>query len=171
MTTTKTRGISKKNAEALWNELASNLLAAEESIKEIIKNRAWEPLGYESFYEAWNDRMSHIEIARDFRGIIVYQMLAEGHSDNEIAHSVKGVGPETALGFRRDRAAGVPADKAKGKVLVSPFERKAPASEQYRLTLVFSVEEIRAFSAKAKALGASVDAVAIAAVRAAFSEL
>lgn len=171
MTTTKTRGISKKNAEALWNELASNLLAAEESIKEIIKNRAWEPLGYESFYEAWNDRMSHIEIARDFRGIIVYQMLAEGRSDNEIAHSVKGVGPETALGFRRDRAAGVPADKAKGKVLISPFERKAPASEQYRLTLVFTVEEIRQFSAKAKAAGASVDAVAIAAVRAAFSEL
>lgn len=168
MTTTKTRGISKKNAEALWNELASNLLAAEESIKEIIKNRAWEPLGYESFYEAWNDRMSHIEIARDFRGIIVYQMLAEGRSDNEIAHSVKGVGPETALGFRRDRAAGVPADKAKGKVLISPFERKAPASEQYRLTLVFTVEEIRQFSAKAKAQGVTVDEIAIAAVRAAF---
>lgn len=169
MTAAIVKPITKRRAEALWGELSNNLMATEESIRSIIKERAWGPLGYESFYEAWNDRMSHIEIARDFRGIIVYQMLSEGKDDMEIAHAMPGLGPETALGFRRDRAAGVPAERAKGKVLISPHERKAPPQEDYRLILVFTAAEIKAWASIAKAQGVSVNDIATAAVRSAFN--
>ena len=84
--------ISKKRAEALWDDLRSALELSEEKIAEIVKARAWEPLGYESFADCWADRLSGLNLAGEIRAVVVYQMFDEGASVPEVAAAVHGVG-------------------------------------------------------------------------------
>ena len=84
--------ISKKRAEALWDDLRSALELSEEKIAEIVKARAWEPLGYESFADCWADRLSGLKLAGEIRAVVVYQMFDEGASVSEVVTAVSGVG-------------------------------------------------------------------------------
>lgn len=85
--------ISKKRAEALWDDLRSALELSEEKISEIVKARAWEPLGYESFADCWADKLSDLRLSSELRAVVVYQMFDEGASVPEVSAAVPGVGP------------------------------------------------------------------------------
>lgn len=84
--------ISKKRAEALWDDLRSALELSEEKIGEIVQTRAWEPLGYESFAECWADKLSGLKLYGEIRAVVVFQMFDEGASVSEVSDAVSGVG-------------------------------------------------------------------------------
>jgi hypothetical protein len=102
-------------AEKLWKKLHTNLLGTQTTIIEIIKAKAWEPLGYESFAKAWIDQMSNISIRVELVPHVIYALLDESIPEDEIAEIVKGVGPEAVEAFARERDNGVPADQARGR--------------------------------------------------------
>lgn len=84
--------ISAAEAQSLWGELRKHFANAENVIQEIVEQKAWEPLGYGSFAEAWVGEMSTLTLPSEVRPHVVYQMLAEGWEPVDIAEAVKGVG-------------------------------------------------------------------------------
>lgn len=118
--------ISAAEAQSLWGELRKHFANAENVIQEIVEQKAWEPLGYGSFAEAWVGEMSTLTLPSEVRPHVVYQMLAEGWEPVDIAEAVKGVGPGTAEGLARQRRNGVPPNHA---VVREHYRRRsAPAS-------------------------------------------
>lgn len=176
--------ISAKQAEKLWSLLRQHFQNFERTLEEIIAKRAWEPMGYASFAEAWTAQMSDVTLAPEFRPHVVYQMFADGCSDDEVAAGVKGVGPSRAAGWRREREHGVsagaasrnprPAPRAPGvdpdKTRVRAHDRKkAGAPDTIHLT--FSPLRLKRFERIAKRHGLSVTDIASSAVQARFDEL
>jgi hypothetical protein len=114
--------IKKNEAVAMWNALRDHFFNAQEAIKTIIENRAWEPLGYLSFAQAWKYEMKDVVLAGEVRAIVVYQLLEEQVPVADVADMVGGVGPVLAESFARQKANGVPADCA----VVSEHLRRKP---------------------------------------------
>ena len=84
--------IKKSEAVALWDSLRDNFLNATTNIKAIIAAKAWEPLGYNSFAQAWREEMSGIPLAGEIRVHVVYQLLEESVPLQDIADMVGGIG-------------------------------------------------------------------------------
>ncbi|EHB47614.1 hypothetical protein MycrhDRAFT_5740 [Mycolicibacterium rhodesiae JS60] len=99
----------------LWRKLRTHFLSFQDVLEEIIDKQAWASSGFKTFSEAWAHHMSDIVLAKELRPLVVYQMLAEGLSVDQISETVKGVGPDTAKALQRERANGVPPTAAKGK--------------------------------------------------------
>jgi hypothetical protein len=114
--------ISKRQAEAMWSGLRDHFTNAATAIKEIIAARAWEPLGYGSFAEAWKKEMQGVRLAGEIRAHVVYQLLEENVPVQDVADMVGGVGPIFAENLARQRSNGVPADCA----VVSEHLRRKP---------------------------------------------
>ena len=104
--------VNKAQANRLWDEVRNGFIVAQDAIKKIIEERAWEPLGYASFVAAWEDRMRGIQLAESLRGEIIYAMFDLGATDAEIANAIDNVGPVTVKGVRDAHDRGLPADKA-----------------------------------------------------------
>lgn len=103
--------MNKKQAEQLWNELRGSLLATEETLKAIIEHRAWEPLGYDTFHEAWADRMGGVQLSGAIEASVVFAMFDSGATPADAAHVVKGVGPRRAKAYHQAHGVGMaPAD-------------------------------------------------------------
>lgn len=155
-----------ENAEKLWAKLHASLLDVQTAIIEIIANKAWEPLGYNSFGECWAAKMDGISIAAEIRPHVVYQMITEGMTDDEIADAVKGVGPETVRRLAEQRAVGVPASNAS----VAKLKGRTPPKHS---TLFISVPSdlMLRWKRLAKANSVGVSEFAYAAVQLAFEEL
>lgn len=72
-TQTKLRTVTAEQASALWADLRGSFINAEKRIVEIIELKAWEPLGFESFAEAWASKMHGIRLAtEEVRAHVVY---------------------------------------------------------------------------------------------------
>ena len=110
--TAAVESLSSKQALKLWGLLRQHFENAQRVIEEIIEQRAWEPLGYETFAEAWTATMSDIPVARAIRSHVVYQMFAEGFSVDEVVSSVNGIGHRGAEALKRQRKNGVPPEFA-----------------------------------------------------------
>jgi hypothetical protein len=82
------------------------------TIDEIIDAQDWKTLGYDTFIQYWIDRFSDITAGLDQRSVVVYAMIGEGNSDNDIAVAVKGIGPEGVANLRRQKDSGVPPGQA-----------------------------------------------------------
>ena len=112
--------LSKKQALAMWNDLRGHFVNAEKAIAAIIDAKAWEPLGFASFAEAWADRMQGVPLATDsIRAHVVYAMFESG-LDNAGVLAATGlgsqVGPRSIETLRRQKDAGVPAGMASTRV-------------------------------------------------------
>ena len=116
-------------AEQLWRDLRSGLLDVQKTIATIIAEKAWEPLGYASFTEAWSSRLADITIAPELRAHVVYEMFREGSTPDGVAAAMKGIGRESAEAFQREMENGVPAELATG--------RKPPKTEPLPYVTVF----------------------------------
>lgn len=121
---TATLELTSKEALALWGSLRQHFINAAAVIAEIIERRAWEPLGYGSFAEAWTAEMREITLAPEIRPHVVYQMLAEGTPTEDVPDLVKGIGPRGAAALDRQRRNGVPADYA----VVNEHLRRKPCA-------------------------------------------
>lgn len=103
--------ITKPEAQALWNRLRSGLLGVERDIKEIVETRAWEPLGYISFVEAWNAELRGVEFTGAMQAAVVLSLYDSGATQTEVAAAVHNVGPSKAEHYQKAHAVGLtPAD-------------------------------------------------------------
>lgn len=158
--------LSKAKAEALWDKLATQFLEFEQTLKEIITQHAWEGAGYSTFAEAWNAKMRHVTLFAEFRPHVVYQLLGDGQSPDEVAASVKGIGPRGAEILDRKRKAGIPADVA----TVREHLRKKPEPAD-TLHIKVGHAMLAEYRRIANVLGQSAEDIAQEAIAARFAEL
>ena len=115
MTTTKAKArtteITVAEAEALFAELRDSLVNAERVTIRIIETEAWRRLGYDSFAEAWSDRMAGVRLATDVMKAHVVYALLESASVDEISAQTR-VRPDIVKILKRQKGAGVPARNA-----------------------------------------------------------
>ena len=116
--------IDKSTAFKLWNELRGSLLATEETLKQIIEHKAWEPLGYGTFHEAWADRMGGVQLSGAMEASVIFAMFDSGATPADAALSVKGVGPLRAKAYKQAHGVGM-----------SPVDAEAHASQMMRVNM------------------------------------
>lgn len=170
--------ITAVEAAELWDRLRQHLIHAERALEEIIETRAWEPMGYSSFAEAWDaQNLSDITFAPEVRAHVVYALLDGGLAVEEVASEVKGVGVDRVESLARQKSHGVPASDASLAIkrdpslsLVSEHVRK-PATARGVISVEFGPLRMATFRAKAKHLGLSVEDIARGAIEAKFDEL
>lgn len=164
--------VSKRQAEKMWSELKGHFVNAEKVIIQIIQAKAWEPLGYGSFAEAWAERMAGARLAsEELRAHVVYAMFDEGMDEPEVNEALgvgSGVGPHQVKMLRRQKSNGVPAGMASTRVR-SHLRKKPDAPRTIHVTL--SSDEYNRFKELAADRGLSVEKIATEAIRAAFLEL
>lgn len=161
--------MDKNRAEALFNQLADALNNAERTIIEIIKTKAWEPLGYATFAEAWDDRLAGIRLATGaMRAHVVYALLEDGLTAEQ-ASATSGVGIGNVDFFDEQRRDGVPPHLASYH-RVRSHARSNP-SEPRVLRLTFSAEELDRLKSRAKGEGWDLEDEARKAVRAHFAKM
>ena len=142
------RKLTKAAAARMWDELRDGFTNVETQIVQIIEQRAWEPLGYASFAEAWAERLAGVRLATDeCRAHVVYAMLADGLGDAEIVTGV-GIGDAAVANLRRQRALGVPARHARVRQHVRSLPR-AP----FIVKVELDHETLAEYQAAASALG------------------
>lgn len=172
MSTAEKLDLSAKQATELWSRLRQHFINAATVIEEIIERRAWEPLGYESFTEAWHSQMEGVTLAVEVRPHVVYQMLTEGYDYDAIASAVKGIGRDRAESLDRQRRNGVPACDASmsGKSVVRRHLRKRP-SVAGTIHIQVGPIALRRYQQIAEAREMTVEQIAAEAIAARFKEL
>jgi hypothetical protein len=107
--TTKQRPPLPAHAEKLWIRLQSNFLDMYKTLAEILEVEAWKPT-YDTFTDAYNDKMHNITFAPELLPHIAYKMFDEGSTPEQVAGAVKGIGPKSAETIKRQKDNGVPAE-------------------------------------------------------------
>lgn len=149
--------MNQQQATNLFNQLREGLLATQSAIETIIETKAWEPLGYETFQEAWDDRLSDIKLSGTMRATVVYAMFDQGATDTDIAMTISGVGPKRARSYKQAHKAGLPAKQAETHVdkmiRVKPYTRSLPEKRNSITLSGFADDELSAWNELAKDLG------------------
>lgn len=148
--------ITTTEANNLFDQLRSNLLAAQDAIEEVITTRAWEPLGYDTFAEAWEERLHDVKLTGVMRVTVVYAMFNEGASNMDVASTLAGVGGTTVTALRSAYAAGMTpkqADIHASKVYVRSHPRNLPSKRNAVTLMGFTDEELKTWNDMADDLG------------------
>lgn len=161
--------LTRAQAVELWGRLRQHFVNAAQAVEEIIEARAWEPLGYGSFAEAWNAQMGDVTLAVEVRPHVVYQMLTEGYDYDAVAAAVKGVGRDRAESLDRQRRNGVPARDA-SMTVVRSHRRKLP-SVAGTIHVPVGPIALRRYQEIAEKRETTVEAIAAEAIAAKFGEL
>jgi hypothetical protein len=156
----------KTHATALWDALRHHFTNAADTIRTIIEDRAWEPLGYLSFAEAWGREMRDVVLAHEVRAHVVYQLLEERVPVQDIPDMVGGVGPAIAESLARQRSNGVPADCA-----VVREHLRRPASQANTLRIKIGATMLYEYKRIARLQGDTVEEIAKEAIAARFAEI
>ncbi|MEA1796714.1 hypothetical protein [Rhodococcus qingshengii] len=160
------------NAEQLWSDLRGHFANAQEIISEIIATKAWEPLGYSTFAEAWTDRMAGVPLATEVvRAHVVYALFDDGLSEEEAVQALgigSRVGISAAKRLKEQHELGVPAALASTRVR-SHFRNKPSPPKTIHVEL--SPDEYAEFKAIAIAREMDVAELASVAVREYFSKV
>lgn len=160
-----TPGTESQRAEQLWEAAHQCLLDMQGVIVTIIAERAWEPLGYKKFADAWTARMSDITVAAEIRPYVVYQMFKDGSGPEQVAEAVKGVSPAVAEILQRQQQMGIPPDKASTR-------NAKPLTESRYVTLFLrlSRDTLTRWRAMAEQRGTTLEDFAFNAIAEAFAE-
>ena len=152
-------------AEKLWTELRTGLLNTEQTIAQIIHDKAWEPLGYGSFIEAWKVRLSDITFATELRPPVIYEMYRQGALPEDVALAVKGISRNGAEALKRQMDNGVPAK-------VATTRRRPNKQPLFRTVFIaIPVANYREWDKVARRNDTTLPAVALEALAAAIGEL
>jgi hypothetical protein len=154
-------------AERLWINLQSNLIDFHKTLLEIFESEAWKPQ-YETFTEAWTDKMSNITFAPELLAPIAYQMFNEGATPDQVADSVKGIGPSIAEDLKQQKDNGVSVDQA--STVVRRHRRKLPGDFGY-IRIKVGRDTLKEWKRLANQHGMTVAGVALPAIADAFREL
>lgn len=161
--------LTRKQALALWGKLRQHFIDAAKVMEDIIEQRAWEPLGYGSFAEAYTAQMGDITLAVEVRPHVVYQMLTEGYDYDSIAEKVKGIGRDRAESLDRQRRNGVPAKDA-SMTVVRRHLRKKPTGPAWIHVDVGPIA-LKRYQKIAEKHNLTIEQVAAEAIAARFEEL
>lgn len=160
------------SAVRLWDDLKSALAKFEVALERVIAARAWEPLGYSSFAEAWADRMQGTRLATSRQAAtVVYALLDDGATREEALASLgpgSGVAPMTLDRLIEQRSAGVPAELASTRV--RSHQRSKPSAPS-RIVVELTHEEWVYLRDLCEARGLDLNTEATAAVRGIISRL
>ena len=127
--------ITREEAEALFNEIAGGLANVEATIIEAIRRKAWVPLGYPTFVDAWNDRLKGVNLARlALKAHVVYAALGDGLDEQEVSTTI-GVGIEIVSQMAEQRKDGVPPE---GFTMVRRHVRRKEREPDHVLKVEFS---------------------------------
>jgi hypothetical protein len=120
-------------AEALWSDLRSALANFDRVLAQIITARAWEPLGYDTFAQAWADRMRGTRLGTaSMAAHVVYALIEDGLDREQALLTLgpsSGVGPAKYDVLARQHDAGVPPQFA--AIIVRQHTREAPSAPHY----------------------------------------
>lgn len=120
----------EREASAMWDELRSALANFERVLAKIVETKAWEPLGYANFAEAWQDRMRGTRLATaQAAATVVYGLLDSGVKPEAVPNVLgpsSGVGAAKVAVLARQREHGVP--PALATTFVRGHYREAPAA-------------------------------------------
>lgn len=148
--------ISKKRAEALWGDLRSALELSEEKIAEIVKVRAWEPLGYESFADCWADKLSDLRLSSELRAVVVFQMFDGGASESTVRKAVSDIGPAESKRLKQAHTKKMSPKSAARLSTVRQHTRKAPSGRRF-VRAELSPDELATVKSAADFYDVSVD--------------
>lgn len=162
ITTSLSTQITQTEAESLWSALVDAFNDVEGALSRIIKAQAWVPLGYDSFSQAWADKMKGVHLAAELRAPVVYAMFAEGLDVEEVRKSL-GVGSGLAKGsitvLKTQRDLGVPAGQATTRV--RSFSRVATRSKPGFLHIDLGEDLLADYQDRADAVGADLKKIVI----------
>lgn len=99
--------LSKQQAAQLQSEIRDAITLTAAKIEQFTTGHGYKALGYPTFTAWWAAEMSDVPAASALTGI-VYAMLGEGTPYDQIAATVKGVGPQTVAALARQFDNGVP---------------------------------------------------------------
>lgn len=171
-----------EQAEALWADLRSALVNFEQALARVIETKAWEPLGYDTFAQAWADRMRGTRLGTAASAAtVVYALIDSGMDRDEALLTLgpsSGVGPERFDVLARQKENGVPPELATthvrsstpGRSVVREHEREAP-SEPHVVRVTLTPDEYRHFKAVAERRGLDLATEARSALVAHFARL
>ena len=148
--------ISKKRAEALWDDLRSALELSEEKIAEIVKARAWEPLGYESFADCWADKLSDLRLSSELRAVVVFQMFDGGASESTVRKAVSDIGPAESKRLKQAHTKKMSPKSAARLSTVRQHTRKATSGRRF-VRAELSPDELATVKSAADFYDVSVD--------------
>jgi hypothetical protein len=125
------RRMTQKRATELLASIRTSLANAEACIIELIKGRAWEVLGYETFTQMWNVEFKGIRLATELlRAHIIYAMFDEGASPGQVARQTAGrVGEQEAEKYLQKYRNGTPPEVATTRVRA--HDRVLPSEPKY----------------------------------------
>jgi len=162
--------VTESEALKLWEDLRAGFVNQERLLVQIINERAWEPLGYASFVEAWNDRMQGVRLATAaLKAHVVYALLDDGMEPSEAYQHLagSGIGPRVVESLAEKKALGIPPGRAS---VVRSHYRSKPTERRF-IHVELSPSEIAHFNALAEQSGRDMADEAAKAVRAHFRSL
>ena len=104
--------IQPNEAKRLFGRLRGALLNLDSLLSEIVTTKAWEPLGYASFAEAWAAELGDVKLTGRMLAAVAYTMFDCGSSAEDVATTVTGLGPKKTEALHTAYVRGLPADKA-----------------------------------------------------------
>ena len=171
--------LSESEASALWADLRSALVHFDQTLARIIETRAWEPLGYQTFAQAWADRMRGTRLGTaSMAAHVVYALIESGMGREDallVLGPASGVGPAKFDTLARQYEAGVPVEIAttsavRGSSLVRQHYRDAPG-EPSTVHVPLTPSEYAHFKALADGRGLDLATEGAKALRAHFRSL
>lgn len=103
--------LSKTQAAQLQTQIRDAITLTNTTIQAFIDGEGHRALGYPTFTTWWAAEMSDVSASSALTGI-VYAMLKDGTPYDEIAATVKGVGPQTVATLARQFDSGMPPELA-----------------------------------------------------------
>lgn len=158
--------LTVEQASALWDSLRDAFTNLHDAIRRTIEAKAWRPLGYETFTQAWDDRMKGMPLANAVKPYVIYAMLDEGQSIEDITGATNW-GADQVGRAAEDYRYGIPPE---GATVVRRHFRRAPGAPS-RVHIEFPAHEYERIAGIATAQGRDVAAEARAAVLAHFERL
>lgn len=161
--------LSERDALALWEELRSAMTNLDRLVRRVVETKAWEPLGYSTFSEAWSARMQGTRLGTSSMAAhVVYALIDEGMDRDTALLTLgpsSGIGPRKFDALARQRDNGVPPHLAT-TVVREHFREKPTAPHVIHVEL--SHDEWLDFRALADANGCDMADEAAKAVRSHF---
>jgi hypothetical protein len=156
MTTTENVSLTAKQARALTKQIHDGLVSAEVAMDKIIAGEGWLVMGFDTFTAWFDDNFSDITLAVELRTKVIYRMLDEGKTEEEIGASIKGVSPNTAEKVAQQKRNGVPSNKA---TVRNKRKSRGPATHRI-IQFKVPVEDFTSYQEIAVFLNRTVDDIA-----------